>query len=70
MCLQRTVVDETAEEPEYDFTLESHNFAYAEDCKDKLECICNTDETYWVTNEIIGNYVLPDPLLVPIPHYE
>lgn len=69
MCLQRQN-DETKELGYY-FTLESHNLAYAEECKEKRECICNTNEKLWVANpEIIGDYVLPDPILVPIPIYE
>ena len=69
MCLQRQT-DETKELGYY-FTLESHNHEYAEECKEKRECICNTNKELWVANpQVIGDYALPDPLLVPIQHYD
>ena len=62
MCLQRQT-----NAAGYYFTLESHNHEYAEECKEKRECICNTNKELWVANpDVIGDYALPDPLLVPI----
>lgn len=69
MCLQRFIDDQL--ELGYYFTLESHNLEYAKQCEKKGECICNTNKQLWKTNpQVIGDYPLPKPVLVPIPNFE
>ena len=71
MCLYRNV-DETTESG-FSVSLESTNFATAEECTKTASCICNYNEKAWASASdnlpSLNGQNLPHHLLVPIVHY-